>query len=362
MNDDEQQQFEGRVSAAAAQLAADLTDYEALVSGLPVARARLRADVLERIGEPLAGDPFVLTYELALAVETTHVPGPRSSTPGGSSPLGEAATVGLGSRSFAEHHGRAITMLRAGVPNRNVTTVAGDGGLGKSLLVLSWAAELAKADGEALIVVAEDGEDVAKLRLRALDAPLDKLHFLTVEWGLDERGDPDYDAGAISLPEQATRLDEIVASFEGRLQLLVIDPWAECLDVSVDSHQAQSLRRAIAALRRIAARRDLATVVVAHLNKSGHTSLRKRVDGSGALYDGSRSVFLLAPDPDADAKRVLAHGKFNVGELLPSRELEVKPTLVLEAAGEPPGDSATIVATGVTKLTHRRGAARRDQA
>jgi KaiC/GvpD/RAD55 family RecA-like ATPase len=269
----------------------------------------------------------------------------------------------IGSRSFDEHHGRAITYLRPGVPNRNVTTVAGDGGLGKSLLVLSWSAEVANADGEALIVVAEDGEDVAKLRLRALGAPLERLHFLTIEWGLDERGDPDYDAAAISLPTQAERLDEIVGSYGGRLSLVVIDPWAECLDVSIDSHQAQSLRRAIASLRRIASRHDLVIIVVAHLNKSGQTSLRKRIDGSGALYDGSRSVFLLAPDPDDEAKRVLAHGKFNIGEPLPAREYVIEAMLVPEEGDEPQGQSARIVAGAVSSCTipELLGATKRDE-
>jgi AAA domain len=132
----------------------------------------------------------------------------------------------------------------------------------------------------------------------------------------------------VSLPSEAERLDAIVASYGARLRLVVIDPWAECLDAAVDSHHAQSLRRAIAALRRIAMRHGVAVVVIAHLNKSVHTSLRRRIDGSGALYDASRSLFLFARDPDDEAVRVLAHDKWNDGTLLPAREYRIEPILV----------------------------------
>lgn len=249
----------------------------------------------------------------------------------------------LSRRSFGEHLGRPVTFLRPGVPNRNVTTVAGDGGVGKSLLALSWVADVVAAGGDALVVVAEDGPDVAKLRLRALAVDVRHVHFLSLEWGFDERGEPDYDAAAVSLPGQGEDLDLVVASLGERLRLVVIDPWAECLDDSVDSHKATSLRRAIAALRRIASRRDVAIVVVAHLNKSASLSLRKRVDGSGALYDGSRSVLLLAKDPDDEDVRVLAHDKSNVSELIDAREYRVEPILVPAEGEEPQGETARLV-------------------
>lgn len=249
----------------------------------------------------------------------------------------------LGVRSFANHRGRPTTFLRAGVPNRNVTCVAGEGGVGKSLLTLGWVADVVAQGGDALIVVAEDGPDVAKLRLRALGVDTAHVHFLTLEWGADEDGLPDYDAAAVSLPEQADQLDGIVRELGDRLRLVVIDPWAECLDDSVDSHVAKSLRRAIATLRRIASHRDVAVVVVAHLNKSAALTLRKRIDGSGALYDGSRSVFLLAADPDDDDVRVLAHGKSNVTELLDASEYRLEAILVQADNGEPRGTTARLV-------------------
>ena len=200
-------------------------------------------------------------------------------------------------RSFADHVARPVEFLRPGVPIGNVTTVCGDGGLGKTMLVLSWAVEVARAGDEVLLVVVEDGADVAKYRLRALDADdetMRRIHFVSVTWGVGADGEADYDAASLRLPEQAVELDAHVASFEGRLRLLVIDPWAENLGDSVDSHQAKSLRTAIAALRNIAARHRLAAVVIAHLNKTTSGNLKKRIDGSGALYDGSRSVFLFA--------------------------------------------------------------------
>ncbi len=264
-------------------------------------------------------------------------------------------------RSFADHVARPVEFLRPGVPIGNVTTVCGDGGLGKTMLVLSWAVEVARAGDEVLLVVVEDGADVAKYRLRALDADdetMRRIHFVSVTWGVGADGEADYDAASLRLPEQAVELDAHVASFEGRLRLLVIDPWAENLGDSVDSHQAKSLRTAIAALRNIAARHRLAAVVIAHLNKTTSGNLKKRIDGSGALYDGSRSVFLFAreqppddetgsddesPRPASDDRRVLVHDKCNVAPLLEARAYVMEGIDVPAHGVEPATRTARIV-------------------
>ena len=74
-------------------------------------------------------------------------------------------------------------------------------------------------------------------------------------------------------------------------------------------------------------------------------------------------MFLLAPDPDDDAKRVLAHGKFNIGVSLPSREYRVEAILVPEENGEPRGSSARIVAGAACSRTVAEllGATRREE-
>jgi hypothetical protein len=67
-------ELEGRLSAAAGRLAPNLSVYEALLRGLPVARARLDSAVLTAIGEPLEGEPLELDEELALRVEVARFP------------------------------------------------------------------------------------------------------------------------------------------------------------------------------------------------------------------------------------------------------------------------------------------------
>jgi putative DNA primase/helicase len=54
---------------AALQLATSPDVQEALMRGLPVPRERLRAEMLVRLAEPTAGDPFVLTEEMELLCE-----------------------------------------------------------------------------------------------------------------------------------------------------------------------------------------------------------------------------------------------------------------------------------------------------
>jgi archaellum biogenesis ATPase FlaH len=258
---------------------------------------------------------------------------------------GAIGSVGsLWHRSFDGLEPEEVEWLRPGVPVGNVTTVAGDGGLGKSMLVLSLSVEIARAGGRALIVVAEDGAQVARLRLEALVDPteletvLSRLHFVTLDWGDLEDGELPREAGAVKLPSDGAILDAIAADIGDELRLIAIDPWAECLDDAIDTHQAKSLRSAIAELRALASRRRLAVVVVAHLNKSSAQSLKRRIDGSGALYDGSRSVFLFGREPSrddegddtpaADDRRVLAHDKANFGERVAALVYRVEPITI----------------------------------
>jgi AAA domain len=66
------------IGSAAMALGGDLRAYQALTNGLPVPRDRLDAAMLERIGEPVAGDPLALDEALALRVEAARpVPAPE---------------------------------------------------------------------------------------------------------------------------------------------------------------------------------------------------------------------------------------------------------------------------------------------
>jgi hypothetical protein len=61
-----------QIGLAALRLAGDIPSCQALVAGLPVARSRLRADVLAEIGEPLAGEPLELDEVLVLRIEAAR--------------------------------------------------------------------------------------------------------------------------------------------------------------------------------------------------------------------------------------------------------------------------------------------------
>ena len=61
-----------QIGLAATRLGRDLSACQALVAGLPVARSRLRADVLAQVGEKLAGEPLELDEVLALRIEAAR--------------------------------------------------------------------------------------------------------------------------------------------------------------------------------------------------------------------------------------------------------------------------------------------------
>ena len=87
---------EDRRITAAGTLAADTATNEALLAGLSVPRDRLDPATLQRCGEPLEGEPVVLTDELALRVDASRKirkPGTTGDTSAPASPRGGVTDV-----------------------------------------------------------------------------------------------------------------------------------------------------------------------------------------------------------------------------------------------------------------------------
>ena len=197
--------------------------------------------------------------------------------------------------------------------------LAGEPGLGKSLLSI-WLAsrlsrgELGKTPAASLFLTAEDSHEHTVLpRLVAAGAELDQIVFPPPGRDGLER--------AIRLPDDVSYLDELVASTEAGL--VVFDPLVAYLPAKVNSWQDQSLRGALAPLAALARERDAAVLLIAHLNKGRDADPLRRLGGSIGLAAAARSLLLLARDPDdpdgaIGPRRVLAQAKSNLGLLEPS--------------------------------------------
>jgi hypothetical protein len=209
----------------------------------------------------------------------------------------------------------------------------GDPGLGKSFLTLDLCARLSTGrpwpDGSpgpgppnALVLNGEDGPaDTTRSRLHALGADLGRV-FVPDPEGID--------AGApLRFPSQLALLDRALEQTQARL--VVLDPVMAFLDPTVQATSDHSVRRALLPLAHLAAKHGCTVLLVRHLNKSGGRRSVYRGVNSIAFLGTCRSGWLVAPDPHAPARRVLAQVKNNLAAPQTSLAFEV-----LAQAGGPP--------------------------
>ena len=198
--------------------------------------------------------------------------------------------------------------------------IAGDPGLGKSLLTADVAArvstgrawpddniEALSQPGRVLWLQAEDdNEDTIVPRLIAHDADRGMIDFLGPI--------KDRESGNV-LPFTLEHLG--VLEHEMRqtddLRLVIIDPLSAYCGDGRDTHRDASVRGLLAPLRDLAEKYQVAVVGVTHLNKNEATKKAiARVTGSLAFVAAARVAWLLAKDPENEKDRLLLPLKTNV--------------------------------------------------
>jgi hypothetical protein len=205
------------------------------------------------------------------------------------------------------------------IPEGGLTVLAGEPGLGKSLLSLWLASRLSRGElggtpAASLFLTAEDSREHTVLpRLVAAGAELEQVVFPPAARDGLER--------AVRLPDDVGYLRELITRTAARL--VVFDPLVAYLPAKVNTWQDQSLRGALAPLAALAQEQGTAVLLIAHLNKGRDADPLRRLGGSIGLAAAARSLLLLARDPDdpegeTGARRVLAHAKSNLGQLASS--------------------------------------------
>jgi putative DNA primase/helicase len=244
------------------------------------------------------------------------------------------------------------------VPQGGLTVLAGEPGLGKSLLSIWLASGLSRGEiggspGASLFLTAEDSREHTVLpRLVAAGARCERVVFPPPEKDGLER--------SISLPDDVRYLRQLVA--KAAVRLVVFDPFVAYLPGKVNSWQDQSLRGALAPLAALAQEQQTAVLLVAHLNKGQSADPLRRLGGSIGLAAAARSVLLLSRDPDdpegaTGPMRVLAQAKSNLGLLEPSLAYRIKSaslandvtTASLETAGASRFSAAELLALNETE-------------
>ena len=212
------------------------------------------------------------------------------------------------------------------VPLREVTLLFGDGGVGKSSVIVDMAArvgagrawprfgdepeERAQSGSVLLMTKEDDPQSVIRPRLEAAgasDAILKRVHLV----GYDDPDDPtQFDA--------LDRLDTNMARLEGKImeigdvKLVAIDAATDFtgkLDVYRDDH----IRALVLPLARIARRYGLAVIIVVHVNKKEDlVAARNRALGGVAFVNVPRSAVVVGKDPDDDHRKIMSQCKYNL--------------------------------------------------
>lgn len=185
------------------------------------------------------------------------------------------------------------------IPVGTITVLAGDSGIGKSTLALSWAAAATKGDldgdfsetpSPVLIVSPEDDPAaVTRPRLEAAGADLHQARFVSVT-SHTQTGAVD---GTVSLPGDLPLIELAIAQTGARL--IIVDPIASTLSGNLD--RREDVRASFDRLAVLAQQREVAILLIAH-NRKGMDRVRQRISGSAAITDAARSVLVIARDEE----------------------------------------------------------------
>ena len=183
------------------------------------------------------------------------------------------------------------------IPRGRLTIFDGDPGVGKSYFALAIAAKLSKGErlpGEnrdpeapqrSIIISVEDGaSDTLKPRLRKLGADMPLMGFVDFE-------ELNLTPGMIN----AKMVDDMLQEFPAAL--VVFDPII-AFARGKNTDKASDVRQIIGPLALVAARRNVAIVLIRHLNKSTQSKALYRGQGSVDFVAACRSAFAFGQDPN----------------------------------------------------------------
>ncbi len=205
------------------------------------------------------------------------------------------------------------------VPIGKLTTFAGQGGVGKTMVLCDMAARITtgamwphsggdRADvGDVLFISGEDDpDDTLVPRLMEAGADRSRVCFLS-----------DHAMSTFHL-SLVKFLEEIMDQTGPRVRLVVIDPPTSYLQ-GVDDHKNAELRGVLTPLSVMAARRRVAIVFNTHLNKAvNNFNAASRIMGSAAWSNAVRGTSLFVRDPDVKGQVFFAPDKTNLSAPIPA--------------------------------------------
>lgn len=207
---------------------------------------------------------------------------------------------------------KTANFLRAGIPDNNITVIAGDGGVGKSLFECELAA--AVSTGRSCVIdpdpVSYDdatGYDVGKVLLFNMEDSFAHV----VSRRLSEAGaDMDQILTVNPDAEVLITIEDILSATRSELpKLVIIDPLQAFVPKGVAMERRNDMRRFLAPVQKCAEECTTAFLIVMHTNKRFGASGRDRLADSADMWDIARSVFVMGNTHDEDRTRYISHEK-----------------------------------------------------
>lgn len=222
------------------------------------------------------------------------------------------------SRAFCDIKPQPLRWLWPGrIPLGKLTLLAGDPGLGKSLITVDIASHISTGtsfpdgaaceQGEVIILSAEDDPaDTIRPRFDAAGADVSRVHLLEAvrRFAADGKSVE----ASFNLEGDIPALEELIGRTGARL--VIIDPISAYLG-SADSNTNGEIRGLLAPLSTMAAKHSTAILAVTHLRKSAGAAIHRAI-GSLAFAAATRSVWGICKDPENEARRLMLSVKQNL--------------------------------------------------
>lgn len=216
------------------------------------------------------------------------------------------------------------------VPLGALTVMPGEEGIGKSTIGanLISAVTRGRLPGEFLgiprnvyVLAIEDGlEDVWVPRLQQADADMSRVVFVRARLTQGDEPGP-----AVIIPDDLPYLASDMTEHDPAL--VWIDALVTTLPDDVNSISYKDIASTLLRIKRWAEQHQVSVVAPWHLNKGSGTDTALRMMDSRAFRTASRSVLLVAPDPEAPphtTRGIVALDKTNAGTLdVPALRYEV---------------------------------------
>ena len=174
------------------------------------------------------------------------------------------------------------------------TLCQGQGGCGKSVLSI-WM--MTQVEGDVLIIGDEDTKERVKRRCIEASIDLSRVHM----WDLDRF--------PLTLPSGERQFEAMIRAHN--VKFVVLDTATEILDPKMKGTEADDVLKVITALRRVAVRTSTAILGIGHSNRNDSGDSYKRIGGSIAWFNRSKSAMMLGEDPVEENTVHLYHTKHN---------------------------------------------------